>query len=177
MKLAEITNGIVTNIIKVDPDNMPEWAKSWPVANNAKIGGTYQDGFFGDPQPDPGAERAATVQAIMEERDRRMRGVFMFQDNTFDIDQGSLQRITGAATLAGFAMGAGAPAGFLRWHGGDVDFGWITADNQIVTMDAQTVFAFGQAAANHESRHIFAARALKDMDPIPDDWADDKWWP
>jgi hypothetical protein len=126
---------------------------------------------------DPAQIRAQTQEAITQERNRRMRGTFEFQGNTFDVDQGSLQRITGAASLAGFAMGAGAQAGDLFWHGGEQPFGWITADNQIVTMDAPTTFAFGQAAANNESRHIFAARALKDMDPIPADWQDDKWWP
>jgi hypothetical protein len=37
--------------------------------------------------------------------------------------------------------------------------------------------AFGQTAAEHERAHIFAARALKDMDPIPDDWAAPEYWP
>ena len=47
MKLAEITNGIVTNIIKVDPDNVPRWAAGWPSADDAEIGGTYSNGVFG----------------------------------------------------------------------------------------------------------------------------------
>ena len=128
-------------------------------------------------QPDLAKALASRHAEINAERDRRMRGMFSFNGSTFDIDQGSLQRITGAATLAGFAIGQGAPTGFLRWHGGDADFGWITADNQFVAMDAPTVFAFGQAAANHESAHIFAARNLKDMEPIPDNITDDVWWP
>jgi hypothetical protein len=35
----------------------------------------------------------------------------------------------------------------------------------------------GQAAAANESAHIFAARALKDMSPIPSDFSDDAYWP
>jgi len=95
------------------------------------------------------------------------------------IDAASLQRESRlrAATLAGFAMGAGAKAGNLRWHGGAVDFTWIAADNSLTTMDAQTCFAFGNAAATNESAHIFAGHAIKAMDPIPADFTNDKYWP
>ena len=44
-------------------------------------------------------------------------------------------------------------------------------------MDAQTVVEFGQEAAKHESSYIFAARMLKDMDPIPDDYTNPIYWP
>lgn len=114
---------------------------------------------------------------VNAERNRRMRGTFIFNGVAFNCDSDSLQRITGAGTLAGFAMGAGAQAGDLYWHGGTDPFAWIAADNSIVTMDAPTAFAFGQAAARNETLHIFAAKALKDTDPIPTDFSDDKWWP
>lgn len=111
------------------------------------------------------------------ERDLRMRGVFSFNGTVFNCDADSLQRITGAGTLAGFAIAAGAQAGDLFWHGGESPFAWIAADNSIVTMDAQTAFAFGQAAARNETLHIFAAKAIKDMDPIPTDYTADFYWP
>lgn len=63
-----------------------------------------------------------------------------------------------------------------RWHGGDTDFTWIAEDNSLVPMDAQTMFAFGQAAMAHKQALIFAARALKDMPEIPEDFRDDKYW-
>lgn len=44
-------------------------------------------------------------------------------------------------------------------------------------MDAQTVVAFGKAAAERKQTLIFAARQLKDMQSIPADFTDDKWWP
>jgi hypothetical protein len=115
--------------------------------------------------------------AINVERDRRLTSTFDFNGNVFDCDEKSLARITGAATLAGFAVGAGAPVGFMTWHGGVNNFEWIAADNTLVQMDAQTCFAFGQAAANNQSLHIFAAKALKDMIPIPLNYKDDVWWP
>ena len=65
MKLAEIIDGIVTNIIKVDPDNIPDWAQGWPDADGAEIGGTYANGAYGPaPQPDP-AEALAAERATM----------------------------------------------------------------------------------------------------------------
>jgi hypothetical protein len=85
--------------------------------------------------------------------------------------------ISGAAQMAFMAIVSGAQPGNVRWSGGDVDFTWITQDNQIVTMDAHTVVAFGKTAAGHESAHILAARAIKNQSPIPADYADDAYWP
>ena len=79
--------------------------------------------------------------------------------------------------LCAAALGAGAAAGNLRWHGGAVDFTWIAADNSMTTMDAQTCFAFGNAAATNQSAHIFTCHAIKAMDPIPADYTNDKYWP
>ena len=106
-----------------------------------------------------------------------MRSTITFGGKVYATDEASLARITGAATLAGFAMAAGATTGNLRWHGGATDFAWIAEDNSINTMDAPTVFAFGQAAAANETAHIFAARAIKNIDPIPANYTDDALWP
>jgi hypothetical protein len=126
----------------------------------------------------PGPTAAQSRAAVNRERDRRMTSTFAFAGKDFDCDQDSLARITGAATLAGFAMGAGAPAGFMRWHGGAADFAWIAADYTLFPMDAQTCFAFGQAAANNQSAFIFAAKAIKGMAPIPADFATNAdYWP
>ena len=115
---------------------------------------------------------------VNAESNRRIRAGFTFAGKPFDYDDTSQKRITGAATLAGFAMGAGAPAGNLRWHGGDSDFVWIAQDNSTMAMDAQICFAFGRAAAARESAHVFAAKALKDAPSgIPADFAADEHWP
>ena len=126
----------------------------------------------------PGPTVAELRAAVNRERDRRMTSTFAFAGKDFDCDQSSLARITGAATLAGFAIGAGAPSGFMRWHQGAADFAWIAADNTLSPMDAQTCFAFGQAAANNQSAFIFAAKAIKGMDPIPPDFTTNAdYWP
>jgi len=128
-------------------------------------------------RPDPAIALTQARAAVNAERDRRMTATFAFAGKDYDCDAQSLARITGAATLAGFAMGAGAKAGNLRWHGGKADFAWIAADNSLTTMDAQTCFAFGNAAATNESAHIFAGHAIKAMDPIPADFTNGKYWP
>jgi hypothetical protein len=128
--------------------------------------------------PEQIEERAQSLKdQINAERDRRLNLPFAFAGKMFDRDAVSIARINGASTLAGFAMGAGAQPGDLRWHGGEVDFMWIAADNSLVSMDAQTTFAFGREAASVESRLIFAAKQLREANPIPLDFADDKWWP
>ena len=44
---AKIEDGVVVNIIVVDPDNVPEWCADWPTATqDCEIGGTYADGIF-----------------------------------------------------------------------------------------------------------------------------------
>ena len=114
-------------------------------------------------------------EQINAERDRRIRANFVFNGNPFQFDEMSKQRITGAATLAGFAIGKGAPEGNLRWADPNNDFVFISAEDKFVPMDAQTCFAFGSAAARHETAHIFAASALKKIAPA--DYEDDKYWP
>ena len=117
------------------------------------------------------------IRAVKRERDRRLSADFAFQGKLYQRDPASLARITGAATLAGFATGAGAQPGDYRWHGGETDFAWIASDDSLTLMDAQTAFAFGQLAANVETRIIFAAKALREMNPIPADYTDDRYWP
>jgi hypothetical protein len=51
MKKAEISNGIVVNVILVDPQNIPDWCASWPETVEAGPGWLYQDGQFLPPPP------------------------------------------------------------------------------------------------------------------------------
>jgi len=131
------------------------------VAGKRPLGMQWTGSRMVPPVPDMSA-------AIKEERNRRLGADFEFQGKMFQRDQKSLQRITGAATLAGFAMAAGAQSGDLRWANPDQDFGWIASDDTVVPMDAQTAFAFGQAAAGIETSIIFAAKVLRTLDPTPD---------
>ncbi|WP_113154797.1 DUF4376 domain-containing protein [Nitratireductor sp. OM-1] len=124
------------------------------------------------------AQGQADLKAgIDAERDRRINGGFIFEGVEYQSRPEDRENIAGAATAALGVIMAGAQPGDLRWHGGAEDFAWIAADNTMHTMDAQTVYAFGQAAMAHKQAHIFAARTLKDADPNPDDFAGDQWWP
>lgn len=135
------------------------------------------------PEPEPQVpltaeeELQALYAAINAERDRRLRDDFAFAGKMFQRDTVSLSRITGAATLAGFAMAQGAGVGNLRWANPERDFMWIASDNSLMPMDAPTAFAFGATAAQVETEIVFAARTIRKMDPIPDDITDDQWWP
>lgn len=115
--------------------------------------------------------------AVDAERDRRVDAGVEFGHVMFQSRATDRENIAGAAQLGFMAMVAGAQPGDLRWSNPDQDFAWIATDNSLVPMDAQTVVAFGKAAAERKQTLIFAARQLKDMQSIPADYADDKWWP
>jgi hypothetical protein len=110
------------------------------------------------------------------ERDRRLEK-FVFAGVEYDFDVLSRGRIDKARGSALAAMIAGAEANDLRWADADHDFGWIAADNSFTLMDAPTALAFGNAAAAWEGLHIVAARNLKNMSPIPSDYASNSYWP
>lgn len=105
-------------------------------------------------------------ETIDRETSRRLSLPFTFNGKLYDRDPTSLQRITGAGSLAGFAVASGSQVGDYRWHGGSTDFSWIANDNSINLMDAQTMFTFSKAAAAVESHLIFRGRSLKD-NPVP----------
>lgn len=121
--------------------------------------------------------RVPEREEINLERDARIAAGFAFGRALYQFRAEDKQRIAGAATLAGFALAQGAASGNFYWHGGSQPFTWITADNSPVMLDASAMFTLGQVAANHETVHIFAARALKDATIAPLDYADDHHWP
>jgi hypothetical protein len=57
MNIVEIKDGIVTNIIVVDPNNIPDFCVDWPEATEGcYIGQSYADGVFiplPEPEPEP----------------------------------------------------------------------------------------------------------------------------
>lgn len=124
-------------------------------------------------------ERAnrAMRHAVDAERDRRIAAGFVFNGVLYQSRAEDRENIAGAATAALGAIINGAAAGNYLWHGAASDFVWIAADNSKHKLDAATMYALGQAALAHKQAHIFAARALKDLSPIPADFAADRNWP
>ncbi|QTG13053.1 DUF4376 domain-containing protein [Agrobacterium tumefaciens] len=115
---------------------------------------------------------------VDSERERRVAAGFMFAGVFYQSRPEDRENIAGAALAALAALGEGAVPGDYRWHGGGTDFMWIAADNTMHPLDAQSTFAMGQAAMAHKQAHIFAARTLKDMNPIPADYATNPaYWP
>ena len=118
-----------------------------------------------------------TAGEVNIERDRRM-AVFTFNGKEYDLspENGSLANVSGAGTLALAAIVNGAQPGDLRWADPAVDFSWIANDNSLNTMDAQTTWAFAEAAAAWRKSMIFKARAIKDLPEIPADYTDNSYW-
>ena len=114
---------------------------------------------------------------VDRERDRRLR-TFVFSGVAYDFDEASRALIDKARVSAmNYIIVAGPQPGNLRWADPNMDFGWIAADNNFHTMDAETCLSFGTSAASWEGRHILAARAIKNLSPIPADYASNARWP
>lgn len=179
MRAAIAFNGIVINVIEAHSVNAakalyPDATVINADQTGATIGWVQNGSAWEAPPPPPAPDLSDQVDA---ERDRRISAGFTFAGKRYQTRPEDRENIAGASVAALGAMVDGAAAGNLRWHGGDTDFAWIAEDNSLTPMDAQTVYAFGQAAMAHKQAHIFAARALKNMAPIPADFADDGYWP
>lgn len=111
------------------------------------------------------------------ERDRRMAAGVEFNGTLFQSRPSDHENIIGASQLAFMAVAGGAKPGNLRWSDPNQDFTWIAADNSQVPMDAPTVVDLGKAVIARKQALIHAGRQLKDMEAIPGDYVDDKWWP
>lgn len=167
--------GVVVNIIVAAPGFEIPGMSLVEAAEGAAIGGTYANGVFTPPEPVP--EPAPNSDQVDVERDRRIEETFSFGGESYQLDEKSISRIIAMGADARFAILGGAPAGYLRWADPNNDFGWIATDNSVTPMDAQTMVAFADSAKLWVSQHIFSARSLKDENPIPSDYKDDKWWP
>lgn len=134
------------------------------------------------PQPFPAPE--PTEREVDRERDRRIDAGFVFEGVHYQSRPEDRENIAGAKAAATDAVTLfGAEAGNLAWQqlldpGAPPEFRWIAADNSTHPMDAQTVMRFGYAALGHKQAHILAARTLKNMSPIPADYATNpEYWP
>lgn len=173
MRAHIVENGIVTNTIEVESlDFLPGLVSA---ESGGAIGDRYEDGEFLPPPP-PAKSLEEMNQAVDAERDRRIDSGFVFNGVQYQSRPSDRENIAGKALEAFMAIIEGAQPDNLRWANPHKDFAWIAADNRLVTMDAQTVVSFGKAASAHKEFHVFAGRKIKDMNPIPSDFTDDKWW-
>lgn len=181
--LIEVATGNVLTRVFVDDDQETydpgEGLIAVPVtAEQVAYAGclwSEEEGFVEPVRPPPPAPISQDVNA---ERDRRIATGFSFGGAAFQLDEVSISRVAAMGADARFAVLGGAQAGNLRWADPDNDFGWIATDNTIVSMDAPAMTGFADAAKLWVARNTFAARALKDLDPIPADFAiNPAYWP
>jgi len=119
---------------------------------------------------------AELIKKIDAERDRRIAAGFVWRGNTFQSDKESYNNITGAGASATAAIVTGTNPNNVYWANKDRAFTWLSMENIFVEMAPADVLDFGQTSMNHKSKYIFAGRILKNLDPIPLDYQDDKWW-
>ncbi|WP_192886694.1 DUF4376 domain-containing protein [Agrobacterium sp. LAD9] len=128
--------------------------------------------------------RQPSPYAVDVERHRRVDAGFIFDGVHYQSRPEDRENIAGAKAAATDAITIyGAQPGNLAWQrlldpNAPPEFRWIAADNSTHAMDAQTAMRFGYAALNHKQAHILAASALKNMVPIPADFATNPaYWP
>lgn len=179
---AIIRDGVVTGIAAIE-DNQSglDFAESmgWvvlPEVYDIAIGWLYDGSTF---SPPPIIIYPIENYQVDEERDRRIADGFIFDGVRYQTEsQSDRENILGALGTALAAITVdGAQPGNLRWADPKFDFFWIAADNSRVPMDAQTCLAFARAAVARKSLLVIAGNTIKQMDPIPQDYTDDKWWP
>lgn len=98
-----------------------------------------------------GATRAAVIEQINAERNRREQTSFPFLGKQIDSDPVSVQRITVATNTAQMALAAGVPY--------EVD--WACADNSILPLDAMGVLGMMQALGSYGLALHMYSRSLK----------------
>lgn len=123
---------------------------------------------------------------VDEEWSRRVFGGFTFAGEEYHSDRDSIDNITGAQSLAQYAMDNGVQAGNRYWHledpanppEGAAEFAWKSRSNGMIPMDAPTMVALAKALFAWKHAHFLAARSLKDTPGgIPADYTSDIYWP
>lgn len=77
MRKAQIENGLVINVIEVDPKAVPDFCADWPDAGDAGPGWVFAEGEFSQPVPEltAAAANAAITAAIASVEDALTEGV------------------------------------------------------------------------------------------------------
>lgn len=181
---AIIEDGVVTRLAVIDDgpagDEICELFGWIPLteeqANLVTNGWFYRDGQFIEPPPviipvDP--------YEVDRELNQRVSYGFVYAGKAYVTEtQSQMNDILGKLGDATAAILIdGAQPGDLRWANPAYDFAWSAADNSLVPMDAQTCLAFTRAAVRRKEALVAASLAIKAMNPIPQDYRDDKYWP
>lgn len=171
MRAAIVQNGLVTNVVEVaDLESWtPESGELVEVSDETRVspGWTWDGSTFTAPDPAP-----ITRNQVDRERDRRIAqgvrvttsvaGTFPVQSRTRDRDN-----ITALSLAAK-----------LRADESDTtSFTFRDANNTDQTLTPSEMIEVGEQVMKHVNDHYKASWVLKDADPIPTDYIDDKHWP
>jgi hypothetical protein len=83
---AQVENGIVVNVIDVDPNNVPDWCADWPEITEAGIGWTYDGHSFSEP-PEPPVDLEKLAAQIRAQRDQLLTASDWTQMPDAPVDQ------------------------------------------------------------------------------------------
>lgn len=126
--------------------------------------------------------RTADSEEVGAEMYRRLELDLSYLGHAFQMNETSRNLIRRAAVQASVFLLGGGQADDTKWHlpedqkAAGAPFAWIASDNSIVTMLASQVIDFGTAVDTREMLLRMKARVLKDTNPIPLDYQDDKYW-
>lgn len=95
--------------------------------------------------------QASKWEEIKRARDGAEFGGFTHDGRAYDSDLASVQRISGAVSMAMIAAGAGEP--FSK--------DWTLADNSVVTLSGEEMISVGMALGSHVSDVHATARTLR----------------
>lgn len=166
MRLLIMDGDTVVNVIDVDPDNIPAEYSDAPIApDHVGVGMVFDGTGYALP------EIEVTAKDVNAERDRRitLQKTVIVGDRTFPVDiaAGGRENLgdLGAAALAKLLLGDTSTFSFRDAANTDHDL-----------TPTETAQMGLQLTAQISAIHV-AARAIKAMDPIPQDYRDDTRWP
>ncbi|MBY5974949.1 DUF4376 domain-containing protein [Ferrimonas balearica] len=171
MQKIQIVDGVVVNLIEVDPAAVPDWAADWPdVVEGVDIGWQMTEGGGFTPPPSP----AVTTDQVNAERDRRVA-----QGLTVVLADGTQVPILGDTTTKTNLQGLTVSAQ-LRIAAGEGAMVTSFRDRENVMHDLTQaqVLELWSASMDFVSEVFAASWALKDdFEAIPADYTKDSYWP
>jgi len=172
MRIAQVENGVVVNVIDVNPNQWPGFATGWPQAGDAGPGWVVDGDEF-----EPPAALTPTADMVREERQRRVMLGLSHRSKLWQIDLESRNLIGGAVQGASLFLAGGGAGTDLRWRSADTDATWTAFDNSTLTFTPNEMIAFGLAVLAHIGALHDAARVIQALDPIPADYNANERWP
>lgn len=122
MRKAQIENGLVTNVIEVDPDHIPDWCADWPECDGAGPGWAYADGEFHPPTVEitPIEAMAAVMAAIASVEETLTAGIPLSEKLSWSAKEAAARAVIGETAtdaetelLAGEASLTGETVAYL----------------------------------------------------------------